>query len=61
MTTGFGVNIGEHFEANFAYYHAFANIISGPFVSPAVGNIPQSRVTNELSEDAVILQVSYKH
>jgi long-chain fatty acid transport protein len=59
LTAGLGVNIGEHVEANLAYYHAFENSISGPFVTPA-GEVPQSTVKNTLSEDSVVLSVSFK-
>jgi long-chain fatty acid transport protein len=60
LTAGLGFNIFERVEANIAYYHAFANSITGPIVHPQFGPIPGSSVTSKLSEDSVVMSVSYK-
>ncbi len=60
VTAGFGTAITEHVELNAAYYHAFAHSIDGPFVSPVAGAIPGSNVKSTLTEDSILLEVSFK-
>ena len=60
VTAGFGTAVSEHVELNLAYYHAFAHSIEGPFVSPVAGPIPGSNVKSTLSEDSLLLEVSFK-
>lgn len=67
LTLGFGVDVTSALQLNVAYYHAFQNSESGPFLSngsPAYGPInqpiPGSKITNRLSENSVSLEVAVK-
>ena len=42
------------FDVNLAYYHAFKNSITGPWISP-MGQIPGTSVTSKMSENAVTI------
>ncbi len=57
VTLGFGFEPIRHVGVSLAYYHAFENTGSGPFVFPQ-GAIPGSRVTNSLKEDSILMQFS---
>ena len=67
LTAGLGVELGRGVEVDVAYYHAFQNSASGPFISnggagypPINQAIPGTKVTNTLSEDSVSLEVAVK-
>jgi len=67
LTAGAGFNATPNLELNIAYYHAFQNTESGPFISnggpgypPINQAIPGSKVTNQLSEDSFSAQVLYR-
>ena len=67
ITAGGGFNVTPDLEINIAYYHAFQNTASGPFISnggpgypPINQAIPGSQVTNRLSEDSFSAQVVYR-
>lgn len=59
-TGGLGISVSEMVEANLAYYRAFENDIEGPFVAPGLGEVPGSEVRNDLYEDSILLQISFK-
>ena len=67
ITAGLGISLTSVITINVAYYHAFENSQSGPFISP--GNpgrppinqpIPGTKVTNHLSEDSISAQVALR-
>jgi long-chain fatty acid transport protein len=65
LTAGAGFNITPDLELNVAYFHAFQNEASGPFISaggqiPRNQAIPGTKVTNQLSEDSFSAQVAYR-
>lgn len=67
ITVGAGFNISNDLELNLAYYHAFQNTESGPFISSGAAGypkinqpIPGTKVTNQLSEDSVSAHVVYR-
>jgi long-chain fatty acid transport protein len=67
LTAGAGFNATPDLELNLAYYHAFQNEASGPFISsgrpgypPINQAVPGSQVTNTLSEDSVSAQAVYR-
>lgn len=67
ITLGAGFNVTPDLELNAAYYHAFENTASGPFISsgapgypPVNRAIPGSQVTNRLSEDSFSAQLVYR-
>ncbi|QSA95677.1 OmpP1/FadL family transporter [Methylococcus sp. EFPC2] len=67
LTAGAGFNVTPALELNVAYYHAFENTQSGPFISnggpgyPAINQaVPGTQITNRLSEDSVSAQVVYR-
>jgi len=53
-TVGLGFLVTRRISIDLAYYKAFSNSITGPFVFPQ-GEIPQTSVTNELSESSILL------
>ncbi len=67
ITFGLGFDVTPDFAINSAYYHAFQNTLSGPFISngapgypPLNQPIPGTKVTNQLSEDSFSAQATYK-
>ncbi|MFZ4698839.1 MAG: OmpP1/FadL family transporter [Candidatus Methylumidiphilus sp.] len=67
ITAGLGFDVTPDFAINAAYYHAFQNTVSGPFISngapgyPLINQpIPGTKVTNQLSEDSFSAQAIYK-
>lgn len=65
LGAGGGFNITPDLELNLAYYHAFQNSASGPFVSNGTAlalnqPVPGTRITNRLSEDSVSAQFVYR-
>jgi long-chain fatty acid transport protein len=67
ITAGLGFNVTPNLEINAAYYHAFQNSVSGPFISngspgypPINQAIPGTKVTNQLSENSFSTQVVYR-
>lgn len=66
ITAGLGFNVTPDLDLNLAYYHAFQNSKSGPFISngapgypPLNQAIPGTQVTNQMSEDSFSAQVAY--
>ena len=67
VTVGAGYDFSEHFGLNLAYYHGFKNSVRGPFVSPGPpfsplppGPVSGTTVTNEMSQDSYVAQMSWK-
>jgi long-chain fatty acid transport protein len=67
LTAGLGFSLTPDLELNAAYYHAFQNQSSGPFISggnpgfpPINQAIPGTQVTNRLSENSFSAQIVYK-
>lgn len=67
LTVGGGFNFTPDLAINLAYYHAFENQASGPFISngapgfpPLNQPIPGTKVTNRLSENSVSAQLTYQ-
>ena len=57
-TLGVGIRPTRHLEITLGYYRAFENSGTGPIYGPA-GPIPNTSVTNTLSEDSFQLMFSY--
>jgi long-chain fatty acid transport protein len=57
-TAGLTYKVTDAFGIDLAAYHAFANSITGPMVSPA-GAAPGSSVKNELSENAFLVSFTF--
>jgi long-chain fatty acid transport protein len=67
LGAGFGYKMTSSLDVNVAYYHAFENEESGPFISggapgfpPVNQPVPGTEVNNRLSEDSVSLQLGLK-
>lgn len=67
LTLGAGYDFTTNLQLNLAYYHAFENTQSGPFISPGAPGypplnspIPGTSVTNTLSENSASFQLVYK-
>jgi len=58
LSLGASYVISRHVTAHVAYFHAFANSITGPMHGPA-GPVPGTSVTSTLSEDAVSLGLTW--
>lgn len=58
LSFGLGYRFSRRLEISAAYYKAFKNTQSGPI--PAPGLPPGSTVTNDLREDSVLLQFSFR-
>jgi len=58
-TVGMGVGVTETLTMNLGYYRAFAESISGPFISPVAGPIPGTRITTETSIDGILATFSF--
>lgn len=58
LSAGMTYKVSETFGVDLAYYHAFANSISGPMLSPA-GAAPGSSVENKLSENSFLVSFSF--
>ncbi len=58
VTLGVGFAIDRRLSINAAYYHAFKNTGTGPLLGPA-GPILGSSVTNELSENSLLMSFSF--
>lgn len=57
VSGGIGIRPLQTLEVTLAYYHAFENTGTGPFLNP---NVPQgSTVTNSLKEDSFLVQFSF--
>lgn len=58
LAFGIGYNLTNQVEFNFAYYHAFANTVTGPLMTPA-GSMAGT-VSSRLSYDSVLFQLTLK-
>jgi long-chain fatty acid transport protein len=58
-TVGMGVGVTETLTMNLGYYRAFAEEISGPFISPVAGPIPGTRITTETTLDSILATFSF--
>ena len=58
ITAGFGQKVTSNLTLNLGYYHVFKNRVSGPFLSPA-GPVPGTRVTTEMTMDALVATFSF--
>lgn len=58
-TVGFGLGVTESLTLNAGYYRAFAEEISGPFISPVAGPVPGTRVTTEMTLDGLVATFSF--
>lgn len=58
VSVGVGFPLYEAMQLDLAYYHVFDTEESGPFQSP-VGPIPGTRVTNQISADALLVTFSF--
>jgi long-chain fatty acid transport protein len=58
LTAGVGLELLPGIEVSLAYYHAFENSGSGPFVFPA-REVPGSQVTNRMKENSFLMQFSF--
>lgn len=54
LTAGFGFKVNDALSADLAYYRAFSNEITGPFIDPARGPVPGTQVTNEMELDGLV-------
>lgn len=58
ISAGVGFPIYEAMQLDLTYYHVFETEESGPFQSP-FGPVPGTRVTNEISADALLVTFSF--
>jgi long-chain fatty acid transport protein len=56
---GMGIGVTESLTLNAAYYRAFSESISGPFISPVSGPVPGTRVTTEMTLNSLVATFSF--
>lgn len=56
---GMGIGVTESLTLNAAYYRAFSESVSGPFISPVTGPVPGTRVTTEMTLDSLVATFSF--
>jgi len=61
LSFGGSLRLDEHVSLNAAYSHYFENSRTGPIVSPGLGAVPDSSVTNELSAGFISFGILMQH
>jgi long-chain fatty acid transport protein len=56
---GMGIQVTPSLTMNAAYYRAFSEKISGPFISPVSGPVPGTRVTTEMTLNSIVATFSF--
>ncbi|HEX6903428.1 MAG TPA: outer membrane protein transport protein [Thermoanaerobaculia bacterium] len=59
VSLGVGLRVNEALELNAGYYKVFENRITGPFVNPAIGPVPGTSVTTEMSMESILVAFSF--